>query len=104
MVTNSTFGPDYVEKLDGPRLHRQLDIIRDYMLGMFPGWRTLKEIAEETGFPEASISAQLRHLRKSEFSGHRVDKRRRILDGACKGTWEYIVHPASKKPIKETLF
>ena len=48
-------------------------------------WLTLAEIHQITGDPEASISAQLRHLRKHRFGGHDVEKRRRN-DGA---QWEY---------------
>jgi len=40
-------------------------------------WLTLYEIAKATEFGEASISAQLRHLRKKEHGGYRVEKRRR---------------------------
>jgi hypothetical protein len=40
-------------------------------------WLTLGEIAEATQFAEASISAQLRHLRKPRHGEHRVEKRRR---------------------------
>ena len=40
-------------------------------------WLTLAEIAEATEFAEASISAQLRHLRKAQNGGHRVEKRHR---------------------------
>src|ERR1700674_5928373 len=32
-------------------------------------WVTLEELAGKTKFPPASISAQLRHLRKSEYGG-----------------------------------
>ena len=51
-------------------------------------WRTLAEIEEETGDPQSSISAQLRHLRKRRFGEHDVDKRRRVSEKSC-GTWEY---------------
>lgn len=40
-------------------------------------WLTLSEIAKATEFGEASISAQLRHLRKREHGRYRVEKRRR---------------------------
>lgn len=40
-------------------------------------WLTLSEIAKATEFGEASISAQLRHLRKSEHGAYRVEKRHR---------------------------
>ena len=48
-------------------------------------WRTLDEIHNITGDPEASVSAQLRNLRKIRFGGHQIDKRRRN-DG---NQWEY---------------
>jgi hypothetical protein len=68
-------------------------------------WLTLGEIAEVTEFGEASISAQLRHLRKTHHGGHRVEKRRRRVTRAaaamrkiCDGrrgpvVWEYRVLP-----------
>jgi hypothetical protein len=40
-------------------------------------WLTLAEIAEATEFAEASISAQLRHLRKAHHGGYHVEKRHR---------------------------
>ena len=38
-------------------------------------WRTLDQIAHETGYPEASISARLRDFRKDKFGGHTVTRR-----------------------------
>ncbi len=50
-------------------------------------WLTLPELHEQTGDPVASISAQVRHLRKPEFGSHVIEKRRR---GASeKGLFEY---------------
>jgi hypothetical protein len=40
-------------------------------------WMTRAELASPTRFPPASISAQLRHLRKAEYGGWRIEKRRR---------------------------
>lgn len=40
-------------------------------------WLTLPELNEKTGAPVASISAQLRNLRKPEYGSHRIDRRRR---------------------------
>jgi hypothetical protein len=37
-------------------------------------WRTLSEISQTTGDPQASISAQLRHLRKPRFGSFRVER------------------------------
>lgn len=57
----------------------QLDTIREIMLaaGARGAWLTLGEIASLTEIGEASISAQLRHLRKLQHGRHRVEKRRR---------------------------
>lgn len=67
-------GSDYDPVLDHRRLtgqiHRVYSTMRD------GAWRTLHEIHLATGDPESSISAQLRHLRKSRFGSHGVDKRR----------------------------
>lgn len=38
-------------------------------------WYTLHEISVESGAPEASASAQLRHLRKPRFGSHTVERR-----------------------------
>lgn len=89
-----TFGPAYDERLDGERLGRQLQTIRRYMLG-HKGWRTLREIRDATDYPEASISAQLRHLRKPRFGSYTVEKRRRSV-----GTWEYRVLPKEQGTLQ----
>lgn len=66
-------GPDYVPKRDKSRLTRQHNIIMELMSdGVF---RTLRTIELYTNQPQASISAQLRHLRKARFGSHTVNKR-----------------------------
>jgi hypothetical protein len=66
-------GEDYDPLRDNSRLSAQLNRIKNLM---FDGKsRTLREIAEVTGDPEASISAQLRHLRKERFGAHTVNKK-----------------------------
>lgn len=82
----STFGPAYDEAKDGKRIMTQMEAIKRFMLGC--GWLTLKEIENALGYPQASISANLRHLRKEQFGGYDVQKRRRKPDG---GLWEYKV-------------
>lgn len=68
-------GPSYRAAHDQARLTGQVKRIFDLMKdGRF---RTLEEIAFETGDPQASISAQLRHLRKARFGAHTVNRRRR---------------------------
>lgn len=91
-------GSDYNPKIDGKRLQKQHDAIRDLMLD--GKWRTLSEIHQEIGFPEASISANLRHLRKPKFGGYSVLKRRRE---PWSGLFEYQVGlPVAQ--VKETEF
>jgi len=72
----------------------QLEAIRELMLGasLTGAWLTLAEIAEATEFGEASISAQLRHLRKPRYGCYRVEKRRRDLatgEEACGAPLRY---------------
>jgi hypothetical protein len=104
-VAVNTFGPAYNEALDGARIEKQHERIRDLMLdGMR---RTLGEIAAATGYPESSISAQLRHLRKAKFGSWNVRKER--LGG---GLWTYWLDgqkesttrsPVDVAPSDETL-
>jgi len=54
-------------------------------------WRTLGQISIATKDPEASISAQLRHLRKKRFGSYTVE-RKQVGDRA-KGLFEYRVMP-----------
>ena len=65
-------GDDYIHGRDKARLTGQLHKIYFYILN--GKWVTLKQIAEATGAPEASISAQLRNLRKERFGGHTIEK------------------------------
>lgn len=79
-------GSDYDEKLDKNRLTGQ--ILRIYDTIKDQKWRTLAEIEGSTGDPQASVSAQLRNLRKSRFGGHVIEKRRvSSINGT--GTWQY---------------
>lgn len=67
-------GPDYVRSLDDVRLGQQYTTIFDLMKD--GKWRSLSEIETVTGYPAASISAQLRHMRKERFGSHTVNKHR----------------------------
>lgn len=77
-------GSNYKESVDRPRLKRQFEIIRDLMADGLP--RTLFQIRNATGFSEASVSAQLRNLRKPSFGSHTVIKERKSENS---GTWYY---------------
>lgn len=65
-------GPDYDHRRDSERLSRQHERVLAVMQDHQP--HTLGEIAERTGDPEASVSAQLRHLRKPRFGSHKIAK------------------------------
>lgn len=65
-------GSDYVPIRDNAKLGQQITDIFNLMRdGKF---RTLQQIENETGHPPASISAQLRHLRKERFGSHTILK------------------------------
>jgi hypothetical protein len=66
-------GDDFIAERDEGRLTAQHE--RVLALMQDGEWRTLRQIAVVTKDPEASISAQLRHLRKERFGGYTVDKR-----------------------------
>ena len=60
----------------------ELDAVRAFLLTHYR-WRTLAEISEATGIPEASANARLRDLRKGEFPRYTIEHRllsRRTLE------------------------
>lgn len=86
-------GPkDYQNPKDQSRLKKQLIEIRTLMLD--GAWRTVKEIKEKLGYEENSIQAQLRNLRKPEYGGWIVYRKRNDL-----GVSEYQVKLPVKKPV-----
>ena len=95
-------GPAYDPTFDQERLTGQ--IARIYELMSDGEWRTLSEIAAETGDPQASISAQLRHLRKPRFGAFIVERQSR--GDRATGLYEYRVLPPAPEPdpLGETLF
>ena len=89
---------------------RQRDVLRDVMLSAreCETWLTLDELAKLTHYPPASISAQLRHLRKPQNGGFVVKKRPRtssvILRGEDFGTvWEYQLKQGIRKILVRNL-
>jgi hypothetical protein len=83
-------------KAEGSARRRQRDVLCDVMLSAreCETWLTLDELSKLTHYPPASISAQLRHLRKPEYGAFVVEKRLReagrILRGEDFGAvWEY---------------
>lgn len=90
-------GPDYVHERDAPRLTKQIERVKELMKD--GRWRSLPQIAKATNDPEASISAQLRHLRKKRFGGHTIEKR---YQG--NGLFEYRLLLAAREMVQEPLF
>lgn len=89
--------------IDGPENAgpTQREILKEVLLVAAEGdmWLTLEELARVTKYPPASISAQLRHLRKPEFGGYVVEKRRCEVEEAQRSTkrervWEYQMRRA----------
>lgn len=108
---SGTFGPDYHRESDGSRLNTQMLRICAFMLqsSACNHWLTLAEIRSAlesrwiAKFPEASVSAQLRHLRKIAFGSYRLEKRRR--GGASAGIYEYrLSEPEYRKPVQSDVF
>lgn len=110
-----TFGPAYDAKLDGTRLTSGRERLRLFMLGRNDFLtveeikRSLERLFPGCRFPENSLQANLRHLRKAAFGKHDVQRRRRCSAHgpgpvhrsehrgcACqcaRGVWEYRVLP-----------
>lgn len=85
-------GADYKPERDNARLTGQIlrvfDVVNDN------NWYTLKQISEKTGDPEASVSAQLRHLRKPRFGGYVVER-----EYINNGLYKYRVLPKETKEL-----
>jgi hypothetical protein len=82
-------GTTYVASLDRDRLGEQMLRVIDLMADK--RWRTLREIAQITGDPEASISARLRDCRKLWGTNALESNRRPGID-PTRGVWQYRVH------------
>jgi len=65
-------GSNYNPARDDARLGNQLSRVYNACHSGKP--MTLSQIAKITGDPEASVSAQLRHLRKPKHGEHTIDK------------------------------
>ena len=78
-------GPDYQPELDFVRLSGQIQRVKEALETW--RWWSLGDLAQVTGDPEASISAQIRHLRKNRFGSHVIEKRRR--GDRSSGLFEY---------------
>ncbi len=94
-------GSDFDIYVDYKRLKTQID--RVFALMKDGQWRTLQEMQRDleerypdTHFPESSLSAQLRNLRKEYGGFHIINKQRRGRES--NGTYEYQLL------VRQTLF
>lgn len=77
-------GESFDRARDGERLNGQAADVFNYM--KHGQWRTLADIARNTGHPEASVSARLRDMKKEKFGGFTVEKRY-----IANGLWQYRI-------------
>ena len=89
-------GGGYGHDRDGPRLTKQYQRVFDLMKDGVE--RTLYEISANTGDPEASVSAQLRHMRKPRFGEHTIDKR--YVD---RGLYLYRLTVNTPDPVQQKM-
>ena len=66
-------GDDIDHERDCARLTGQLKRVYEYM--HTHEWCSLQDISEATSDPEASVSAQIRNLRKDRFGAHTIDRK-----------------------------
>ena len=72
-MTTCTFDGETIDrKRDTSRLKSQLSDLKRFVAD--GNWHTLDEIANRLGYPEASISARLRDLRKAKFGSHIIER------------------------------
>ncbi len=98
------------DQLEPLILRRQRDVLRDVMLSAAQcgAWLTLRELARLTHYGEASISAQLRHLRKPEYGAFVLDKRRREEEEVGRiaeqgPLWEYQLRRGRRSKVRRSV-
>ena len=85
-------GSDIEPENDNVRLTGQLQKI--FKLMSTGKWYTLSEVENLTGYTTASISAQLRNLRKKHLGSHTINKRRK--GDRKSGLFEYQLIPSKQ--------
>ena len=87
----------------GRQIPLQREVLRDVMLSAAEcdTWLSLDELAHMTSYPPASISAQLRHLRKEQHGGYRVEKRCRSAFKFMAGVDQRVDQRGTNGPVWE---
>jgi hypothetical protein len=98
-----------LEHLKRVPLRTQRGVLCDVMLSARDcgAWLTLEELARLTHYPPASISAQLRHLRKPQYGAFVVEKRRREYEEVGRieeqgAVWEYRLEKGTRCEIRRS--
>lgn len=94
-------------KKEGKRkpVRTQREVLCDVMLSaaQCETWLTLQELALLTHYGEASISAQLRNLRKPKYGAFVVEKRQREVDTVVRReigiVWEYKLRRSVRRRL-----
>ena len=69
-------GATFIQAFDRDRLNKQCQAVYDCVIDH--NWHTLRGLSTKTGYPEASVSARLRDLRKVKFGGFEVIRKRTV--------------------------
>ena len=88
-------GETFDEDRDGERLSGEFKAVKKYVLD--GAWHTLAEISMALGYPEASVSARLRDLRKKKFGSYTVER-----EYVINGLWRYRV--LLPEPVQIAMF
>jgi len=96
-------GADYEPSLDRARLALQIERIRAWALArdrftLREARVDLERLYAPALFPEASISAQLRNLKKAPYFYRPVKRRRAGVHGPGSGIWEYRLLAPELRP------
>jgi len=88
-------GRYYDPALDADRLRAQIGSVWNALAD--GNWHSLREISEQSGAPEASASAQIRHLRKARHGGWIISLSRE--GGRTRGRLAYRMQNPDGTPI-----
>ena len=91
-------GATYERAKDQRRLTTQLRRVLRFMRD--GRYHTLRRISEALDYPEASVSARLRDLRKVKFGSWIVERKR----NEGRATFLYRLASPAPKPVQRTLF
>lgn len=76
----------YVHPDDVARLETQLERVRHVLLAVKGRWVTLGALRSVVGGSDSGVSARVRDLRKAQFGGYTVERRR-----LPNGVWQYRI-------------